>query len=114
MGNLWLKIKIWTKIILAGLLVIFALLFLFNNHGEPVHIWLFKSINTSVLRLLFFTILFSVAGSFLIATAFRTLRQVRELKDRNRKTKDERDLAEMRAKAAMLQTKAAPQEPKIP
>ena len=107
MGNLWLKIKIWTKIILAVALLIFALLFILFNRGKPVTVWLWGGIETTVLDLLFFTVLFSVVGTILVGTVFRTIRQVRQVREQGRQAKLANDMAEMRAKAAMLQTKPA-------
>ncbi len=34
MGNLWLKIKIWTKITVASLIALYLLIFILKNGGE--------------------------------------------------------------------------------
>ena len=105
MGNLWLKIKVGTKIVLFALLSLAALIFVVENVNKPVTIWLWNDIETTLLRVLFVTALVSVVFTILIGTAFRTVRQIRELRARNRSFKLEQDLADMKAKAAMLQTK---------
>ena len=105
MGNLWLKIKVGTKIALFALLSLAVLIFVVQNVNKPVTIWLWNDIQTTLLRVLFFTALVSVVFTILIGTAFRTVRQIKELRARNRSFKLEQDLADMKAKAAMLQTK---------
>ena len=49
-----------------------------------------------------------VISTILIRTTWRTLRQVRNLRDRSRGQRMERELAEMKQKAATLQTKPIP------
>jgi len=105
MGNLWLKIKVGTKIALFALLSLAVLIFVVENVNKPVTIWLWNDISTTLLRVLFVTALVSVVFTILIGTAFRTARQIKELRARNRSFKLEQDLADMKAKAAMLQTK---------
>jgi hypothetical protein len=58
-----------------------------------------------LLKLLFFTVIFSVIATILVGTAFRTVRQVRELKTRTKQAQMEKDITEMKAKADRLQTK---------
>jgi uncharacterized integral membrane protein len=105
MGNLWLKIKIWTKVIAFALLTLAVLIFLIQNVNKSVTLWLWNDIETTLLKVVFFTALISVLFTVLLGTTFRTVRQIRELRSRNRSDKLEREVADMRAKAAMLQTK---------
>jgi hypothetical protein len=105
MGNLWLKIKVGTKIAVFALLSLAVLIFVVENVNKNVTIWLWNDIQTTLLRVLFVTALVSVVFTILIGTAFRTARQIKELRARNRSFKLEQDLADMKAKAAMLQTK---------
>lgn len=104
MQTLWLKIKIWTKIVIFVLLLIAVLVFIVQNINKPVTIWLWHDIQTTLLKVLFVTVLVSVVFTILIGTTRRTIRQIRELRSRNRSLKMEQDLADMKAKAAMLQT----------
>src|SRR6185437_1982336 len=39
MGNLWLKIKVWTKITIAALVAIYLLIFILKNGGERASFW---------------------------------------------------------------------------
>jgi hypothetical protein len=111
MGNIWLKIKVWTKSILFGALVLYALLFILNNSGQPVKFWYWfrHEHETSMLVLVVVTFLAGVIGTILVRTTLKTLKQVRELRERSRLDRIEREHAEMKAKAAMLQTKTSAQ-----
>jgi len=105
MGNLWLKIKIWTKVTVFVLLTLAALVFLIQNVNKPVTLWLWNDIETTLLKVLLCTALISVIFTILLGTTFRTIRQIRELRARNRSVALEREVADMKAKAAMLKTK---------
>src|SRR5437868_3768870 len=107
MGNVWLKIKVWTKITIFALLSIAILVFLFQNVNKPVTVWFWNDIPTTLLKVLIFTALFSVILTLLVGTTFKTVRQFKEMRHRSRTEKLESDIAEMRQKAAMLQTKPA-------
>jgi hypothetical protein len=107
MGNLWLKIKVGTKLTIFVVLTIATLLFLFNNINKPVKIWAWNEYDTTLLKVLFFTALISVIFTVLIGTAFRTVRQIREIRARNRASTLEAEIRDMKQKAAMLQTKPA-------
>ena len=52
-------------------------------------------------------VLVSVIFTILIGTAFRTLRQIREIRARSRSQKLEEEIREMKEKASMLQTRPA-------
>src|SRR2546430_12268508 len=108
MGNLWLKIKIWTKVIAFALLTLAVLIFLIQNVNKPATLWLWNDIQTTLLKVVFFTALISVLFTILLGTTFRTVRQIRELRARSRSTQLEREVADMKAKAAMLHTKPVP------
>ena len=107
MANLWLKTKVVTKIAIFVILLIATLLFVFNNSNKPVKIWLWNEYDTTLLKVLFFTVLVSVIFTILIGTAFRTLRQIREIRARSRSQKLEEEIREMKEKASMLQTRPA-------
>jgi hypothetical protein len=116
MGNLWLKIKIWTKSLVFGALTIYGLLFIFNNSGQEVTFWWWfkREYKTSMLVLIVATFAAGILGTLAVRMTFKTLRQIRELRERNRISTLERETAEMKAKAAMLQTRttsSAPSEP---
>ena len=107
MGNLWLKIKVGTKIGIFVILSIATLVFVIQNINKPVTIWLWNEYPTTLLKVLFFTVLISVIFTILIGTAFRTLRQIREIRARSRASNLEAEIRDMKSKAAMLQTRNA-------
>lgn len=110
MGNMWLKIKIWTKGILVGLLVLYVLAFMLKNTGQPavkLWFWFNTQLTISPLLLVVTTFLIGIVFTILARTTFTTIRQVRELRQRSRTDKLEREVADMKTKAAMLQTRPA-------
>ena len=110
MTNIWLKFRIWTKVVLFILVAIYALLFFINNTGKVVSPWIFfgREPATPLLLLIFLTFAIGVIGTLLVRTTLKTIRQVRELRERSRSEKIERELADMKSKAAMLQTRREP------
>jgi hypothetical protein len=105
---MWLKIKIWTKSIVAGVLVLYALAFLFKNSDVNANIWywFFKpKYEVSVLLLTFMVFLAGIVGTLLVRTTITTVRQIRESRARGRTARLEREVAEMKSKASMLKTK---------
>lgn len=118
MGSLWLKIKIWTKSIVFGGVVLYIFLFFLNNSGQPVTVWYWffgHSYPTSMLVLIVTTFLAGVITTLLVRMSFTTVRQIRDLRQRNRLERLEREQADMKAKAAMLQMRtssnSAPSQP---
>jgi hypothetical protein len=107
MNSLWLKIKVWTKVIVFSLLLLYGLLLIYNNSGAPVQVWVWfnTTYRIPVLLLIAATLLVGVGGTLLVRTVLKTIRQLRELRDRSQAEKRERDLASMKSKAAMLQTR---------
>ncbi len=109
MGNFWLKLKIWTKIVLFTAMVIYVLMFFYENHSLGAQVWVYptKTLQSTVLFVASFSFLAGVLGTILVRTTARTIRQVRELKDRTRSSKLERAVQDMQTKAAMLRAKPA-------
>jgi uncharacterized membrane protein len=110
MGNLWLKIKVWTKVILFGLLLIYLIFFVMKNSEQKVRPWFWFTLpqsETSVLKLVLVAFVSGVLGTILVRTTFNTVRQIREIQRRNRSEKLERGLEEMKMKAAMLRSRPA-------
>jgi uncharacterized integral membrane protein len=107
MGDLWLKIKIWTKAILFGLITLYVLFFFVNNSGQNVRLWFFfrREYDVPVLLLVFLTFVIGVIGTLLVRTTLKTVRQIRDVRVRERAVRLEREVADMKAKAAMLQTR---------
>ncbi|HEX4056309.1 MAG TPA: hypothetical protein VHX86_18770 [Tepidisphaeraceae bacterium] len=107
MQNLWLKIKIWTKITIFSVLVIYLLIFVFQNANKELVIWWWfgKNLNTSALELIPAMLLAGVLGTLVVRMAFRAVKQIRDLRRRSADAQLHKDMAEIKAKAAMLQTK---------
>jgi len=107
MQNLWLKIKVWTKITVAAVIVIYLLIFVLKNGGRKAEFWFWfnHEYEGSLLSLVFFAFLIGGLVAILATTTLRTIRQIRELRARNRSDRLVAEVAEMKAKAAMLQTR---------
>jgi uncharacterized integral membrane protein len=116
MRTLWLKIWVWTKAIVAGLLVIYLMVFAAKNSGKPVEFWVWYNVHPeeSVLVLSLYAFLGGIVFAVVSVTAFRTIRQVQELSRRNRMERTEKHIAELHAKAASLHAKPAPSEEPLP
>jgi nitric oxide reductase large subunit len=109
MENLWLKIKIWTQILIFSVVVIYLGIFTYNNSDQPLTIWYWfgHEFKTSALEMIPAMLLAGVLGTFVVRMTFRALKQISELKKRNAAARMQRDMADIKAKAAMLQTKPA-------
>lgn len=108
MSNTWLKIKMWTKVVVFGLIALFVIIVLAQNWNERVKVHLLsREYDWSLLLVLFLTCIFSIFGWWLIKTAFKTIRQFRDMRRRGQIAKLEKEHADMLAKAAKLQTKPA-------
>lgn len=122
---MWEKIKLWTRVILFGALAIYLLIVVAVNWelkvGGTLSLLFVKYEQPRVLVVLLVTAVLSIFGWWLTRTIFKTVRQFRSMRQRNRTARLERDLADMKAKATMLQTKestpvaaAAPGFPVVP
>jgi len=118
MTSVWLKFKIWFKLILFGVIAIYILLFLFKNYDTKVTVWLWfgdnGSYSSSILALVFAVFVLSVIGTLLTSTIWRTVRQIREASNRTRTQRLEKAIAEMNAKAAKLQIRPDANTPESP
>ena len=108
MANLWLKIKVWTKIAIAFALFVYGAVFVYQNSARPVKPWFWfgREPDTSVLILVLCAFLLGVVGTVLFRTTIKTIRQLRNLRERTRAERAEREVAALRAKAAMLRSRA--------
>ena len=117
MDNLWLKIKFWTKLSITGLVVIYIAFFVGKNSDRTAHFWYWygRDYTINILVLAGFAFLAGIVATLLVRTTFKTLRQFHSMRSRMRTERMERELADMKTKAAMLQTKsAAPPAPPAP
>ena len=104
MGKFWLKVWIGTKIIVFALVFFYILAFAIKNDKDAT-IWVSynKTIPTTTLMLATVAFLAGVICTILARTIVVTLRQFRQVKERNRHEKLHRDVEEMKAKASLLQ-----------
>jgi hypothetical protein len=108
MEDLWLKIKIWTKITLFTIVVVYIALFFFKNGDQRVKIWYIfgkDEIDTTALKVIPIAFLAGVVCVLAVRMAYRSVRQIRELRARNAAAKMSKDVEDLKTKAAMLQTK---------
>ncbi len=110
MNNLWLKIKLWMKIAICAFLAIYLLVFIIKNNGEDVTFWYWykRQVQASILLLVAVAFLTGVLVTILTRMMFRTAKQISAMRNNARTEKLEREVADMKAKAAMLQTRGSP------
>jgi uncharacterized integral membrane protein len=110
MNNVWDKIKLWTKITICTIVSVYLLVFIIKNMGPDVTFWYWynRQIQASMLFLIACAFIAGVIMTVLARMMFRTARQISVMRNSARTEKLEREVADMKAKAAMLQTKAAP------
>src|SRR5436189_6026803 len=89
--NLWMKIKVWTKCIFALLLLLYALFFAYNN-SDPTTVWLWFGHSPTYSKLVLLAIAFfaGVICTILVRTTMRTLRQIRDIRNRSSTDRIER------------------------
>lgn len=114
--NLWLRIKIWTKMLALAFVVIYLFFFIYKNADDYANVWVWyaREYHIRVLTLAFCTFLGGILVTLLTRTIFVTVRQIKEATQRARQVQMEKDLADMKQKAARLQTKASGEPVKEP
>jgi len=107
MGNVWLKIKIWARVLLLLAVVLYLIVFTYKNAEEHVKLWYWynRQPTTNVLMLALCSFLAGIIGTLLVKTTYTTVRQISELQHRQRAQRLDRAVADMQAKAAMLRSK---------
>lgn len=107
--TMWQKVKLWTKIVVLGLVLLHGLLFVVLNLGkvvEPDLSLIYRSYDRpNFLLVMLLTSVFSIFGWWMFWLVFRTVRQLRDANERGRTEKLEREVEQIKAKAAMLQTR---------
>ena len=103
MNDTWLKIKAWTKGIVAVLLLVYLVLFLFKNTND-IYFWYWFGHAPHVTSAFLAVVSFAAGSVFTVViwTTLRTMRQVRNVGAGRRLQKLEREVAEQRARAAVL------------
>src|SRR3954471_10537057 len=106
---MWEKIKFWTRVVIFGLLALYVIvvtLLNWNLHIKgDLDLVFVKYTDTQVLKVLFFTAVVSILGWWLMRTVWRALRQLKTMQEKSRTARLEKEVADMKAKAGMLQTK---------
>jgi hypothetical protein len=106
---MWEKIKFWTRVVIFGLLALYVIVVTLLNWNLHINgdldLVFVKYKDPQVLKVLFFTALISIFGWWLMRTVWRALRQLKSAKEKSRTARLEREVAEMKAKAGMLQSK---------
>src|SRR4051812_21012785 len=110
MSNFWLKTKIWTKLILVLLVVVYVAFFAAKNASLNGEVWIFftqgaEKVVTSTLQLVLIAFFSGIVVAILFRTALRTVNQIRELKTREASAQRDREIEELKAKAGMLRVK---------
>jgi uncharacterized integral membrane protein len=105
MSSAWLKFKVWTKLAIFFVVLLYLLVFVAKNSGQPVRFWYWynRQWDTSLLYFTFFTFIAGVVVAVLMRTIFKTIGQFREMQRRSEQERKDRELRELQAKAAMLQ-----------
>jgi uncharacterized integral membrane protein len=107
MNNLWLKIKVWTKVGVLAVVAIYLLVFLIQNLSNDATFWWWFGHETthSVLVLILLSFMVGALAMLFARTAMSTFKQVREMLNRTRTEQLHRDVADMKQKAGMLNTR---------
>jgi uncharacterized integral membrane protein len=104
---MWLKIKVWTKVVVFGLVLLYSMIFILANKDGTAKFWYWfgREPEWPVLFLVLGAFITGVILTVLLRTTFKTLRQFRELQSRSRADKLHREMEMMKTKAAMLRTR---------
>ena len=110
MKGYFLKAWLWIKSILLGAVVLYIALFVLNNNNKETKVWWWfnREPAVSLLSLIFTVLAMGVLVTLLVRTIVTTVRQIQETRARTRTMRLEREVAEMRAKAEMLQKREGP------
>jgi uncharacterized integral membrane protein len=113
MNDTWLKIKFWTKVTITAIVTLYIAVFIAKNSERSAQFWywFYKDYQIPILVLAACSFLAGALSVILIRTTYRTVRQLRELRTHSRTEKLEREMADMKAKAAMLQTRSPTTDP---
>jgi hypothetical protein len=108
MNSVWQKFLAIVKFVILGLLLVHVILFIILNMSAvvdtQVNLIYRKYDRPNFLLVMLLTSFLSIFGWWLFRISLKTLRQINDSKSRSRTLKLERDMAEIKSKAAMLQT----------
>jgi low affinity Fe/Cu permease len=109
MASTWLKIKMWTRLTLISVVLLYLLVFIIKNRDNDIKISvpLVKEYNDlNVLVVMLLTAVFSIFGWWLLKTVLRAVRQIKDINRKAKIERMEREHSDMLAKASKLQTRA--------
>lgn len=111
MQSFWQKLWFYIRLVLVSAGAICVLLFIFFNFrakiSPGIDLLFVKYDEPPLLLVLISTVVLSILGWWLFWTIFRTIRQIRESRDRSKVQRLEREVEDMKLKAARLQTRPA-------
>jgi hypothetical protein len=109
MQSFWQKLWFYTRLVLVSAGAICVLLFIIFNFRATVRpsvdLIFVKYEEPALLLVLISTVALSILGWWLFWTIFRTIRQIRESHNRSKVQRLEREVEDMKIKAARLQTR---------
>ena len=107
MSKFWLRIKIWSKMTIIAAVIVYVILFTYFNAQQSVDFWYWfhHQPHTNLLLLALCAFFAGIIVTLLVRTTYRTLRQVQDAQHRGRVQRLDKEMADMRTKAAMLRSK---------
>lgn len=106
MTNLWLKVRIWTKVVLFTFVAFYIICFIIGNRKETANVWVFFGSTLEkqpLLEVIAITLGIGIVGTLLAGLVRGTIRQMREVRAKTKAEQLQKDVADMKAKAAKLQ-----------
>ena len=107
-SSLLLKVRIWTKIVLLVLLLVYLLLFVVKNGGQYIDLWLAPWTVVEQINIFVALIVAFLLGSLLtllLKTILNTVTQIRRSRARGREQRLEREIGDMKTKTAQMQSR---------
>ena len=115
---MWEKLKFYTRVTVFGVLALYLLIVIYLNWDvrldKDLRLIFAEYKQPRILLVLLVTAFLSVFAWWLVRTIFKTVRQFRTMQERARTAKLEKEVAEMKAKAQMLQSKTTIIPPSSP
>jgi uncharacterized integral membrane protein len=107
MANLWLKVRVWTKVVVFALIAVYVICFIVFNRHAKVDVWVFFGATLReqpLLEVILITLVIGIVGTLTVGLLRSTIRQIRDVRERSRQERLQKDVADMKAKAGKLQT----------
>lgn len=111
MGNLWLKIRVWAKILAVAFVLLYVIFFVAKNSSEQAKVWFWFSgepAQPTVLLLAFYAFVAGALVGLLTRTMFRTIEQFKQMQERQRVVKAEKQSAGTEVQVATVPERTKP------